>query len=352
MNQESEPQNTSPKSGSSSPTIIQALIWGFFAAMFGSIFAWLGKTLSENPVAPQPPDSLHGQSSLLEMHKYVDSVLAAAPDALKHDQNFLGTVGICVGALCLLALAAAALFIVKTRKIPITSFGLRFTRIAICGLALTTFGLTIVMKVKEDGLLHGASILAAIANPNTDPSVIIPGQSVTIEVPTGLQSFQGSYKSVSYKITSSEAELLDGSTIPVRPGNYRIIEQVGEKRGKTDVIPEMENVKARLIATLPADPKLTDALVKVSVVGELALIASDQNDFSGAYPFEATTSLRLAGDRENQFYADYNHLTTRLTHLLLISLATAAIAIIAICVFRAKAPAIASAPKSATSIEI
>ncbi len=67
---------------SSGPTIIQAFIWGFVAAAFGSLFAFIGSLLSEKPDLPPEADALHGASTPAEMNRVVDTLLAAGQTAI------------------------------------------------------------------------------------------------------------------------------------------------------------------------------------------------------------------------------------------------------------------------------
>ena len=188
-----EPESTgkkaAPQSSSGNNPIIQGLIWGALIAIFGAVFGLLARLTSQNPVIPSPPDSLHGQSSLAEMHKYVEGVLAAAPDALIHDQSLINEIGMAVVALCTLAFVAACFIVIKARKPQAHSGGLLC--IAVCGLALAPFALTAVTKFDENRLLHGASILSQIGNSNIRPPIITPGQNFTIELQTSFQSVRG-----------------------------------------------------------------------------------------------------------------------------------------------------------------
>ena len=219
-------------------------------------------------------------------------------------------------------------------KLPKSSF--TASEFIVCAFALTPLALNTLLRNEEVRLLHGASILAAIGNPNTDPPLISPGQTVTLNLPTGLQSFHGLYESREFTITRSDAELIDGSTVAVQLGNPAI-KNVTDKRGNTDVIPLMENVEARLLIKLPADPKLTDSLVRVSVAGNLALIASNQYGWpQGSYGFEAPATFRVGGNRESQLYRVYNGFTESLRNETAISLVLSVILIFTTCVFRAK----------------
>jgi hypothetical protein len=329
---ESTEKNAAPQSSTGENPIIQGLIWGAVIAIWGVVFGLLARVFSQNPVIPSPPDTLHGQSTLADMHKYVEGVLAAAPDALIHDQSLINTIGIAVVALCTLAFAAACFIVVKARKPQAHSGGLRC--IAVCGLALAPFALTSVTKLHENRLLHGASILTQIGNSNIRPPIITPGQNLTIELQTSFQSVRGYYESEGFTIQRSEAELPDGTIIPINLAGAEIkSDNPNDKPGTTDLILEMENLTLPLNTALPNNPKLTDALVRVSVSGHIGLIPSGQRQVSHDNPFVATTSFRVAGDRENQFYADCSRLTTRHKYYVIASLITAVIIISVIIVF-------------------
>lgn len=344
---ESTEKNAAPQSSTGNNPIIQGLIWGAFIAIWGIVFGLLARVFSQNPVIPSPPDTLHGQSSLAEMHKYVEGVLAAAPEALIHDQSLINTIGIAAVALCMVAFVVACFIVVKARKPQTHSGGLR--RILVCGLALAPFALTAVTKFDENRLLHGASILTQIGNSNITPPIITPGQNLTIDLLTSFQSVSGYYESEGFTIQRSEAELPDGTTIPINLAGAEIeSDNPNDKPDKTDLILAMRNVTLQLNTILPGNPKLTDALVRVSVSGHIGLIPSGQRQVSHDHPFEATTSFRVAGDRENQFYADYSRLTARHKHYLIASLITAVI-IISVIIFWGKPPV--AAPKLQTRTE-
>ena len=217
------------------------------------------------------------------MHKYVGT-LAATHDALIHDQSLINTISIAVVALCTLALAAACFIVVKARKPQTHSGGLRC--IAVCGLALAPFALTAVTKFHENRLLHGASILTQIGNSNIRPPIITPGQNLTIELQTPFQSVRGYYESEGFTIQRSEAELPDGTTIPINLAGAEIkSDNPNNKPGTTDLILEMENLTLPMNTVLPNNPKVTDALVRVSVSGHIGLIPSGQRQVSHDHLF-------------------------------------------------------------------
>jgi hypothetical protein len=113
----------------------------------------------------------------------------------------------------------------------------------------------------------------------------------------------------------------------------------------------MENVNAWLAATLPSESKLTDALITIDISGALALIASNQYEFTGSYPYQATASFRVAGEGEHLFYDTYTALAGRISDYRFACFGVAAILIFALCAFRAKILFAPSPPRPAEGDE-
>ena len=204
---------------SSSPTMTQAFIWGFLAAAFGSLLAWLGKLLSDNPYPPPPVDSLHGLPTPIEMDKQIDIMLAGAQAALGHDQNLVGALGFIIVGACLLSLIGALFYILGTRRSSQPSVSGRRKFLVICGLIIVPIATSSGLKIIEDRLFHARPVAHSFSNVNTWPEVVPPGARVDVRIPVSMQSFKGHYEVKSFSLTSSMANLSDGNRVPIKLAN-------------------------------------------------------------------------------------------------------------------------------------
>jgi hypothetical protein len=292
----------------SGPTIGQALIWGFMAAAFGSLFAFIGKQLSDAPSVPPATDALHGASDPAEMNRIVDNILAAATPALGHDRFLVMKLGIAIIVLCAL-IVVATLWIIRRRHLaPHTPVHVPRTVFLILILAVPVTAITVGASAMQDRLLESSGISESLRNQNTDPPVVRVGSPVTITMPVSLQSFFAYYECKSFTITSATATLPSGETISVALTNAKI-DNGGSKPGTTDVIPTMENVKVYLNCVVPNDSRLGGAVVELSVAGSLRLIPSTSHDPIESGDFDTTVNFRVARDKEAGFQTSYDSLS-------------------------------------------
>jgi len=284
------------------PTIGQAFVWGCMAAVITAVGAVLGKLLSSAPQAPVPVDSLHGLSNPAEMNQHIEALLAAGGAALAHDHSLAGKFQVLVVALCVLCLLAAMLYILRLRGRLIPSRGR--TAGVILLLALPPVVATVAISIREDALFQARPILQVLENENTRPRVVRRGEKAGVRIPVTMQSFFGYHESETFSLTSSVARLPDGNRIPVTLGNPTMAPG-GRKPGKTDVIPLMEDVTPMAEFTIPDDPKLSGAVIEVAASGILRILPAEHPDAFTRRAYTASTTFRVATDKEVQFAGEY-----------------------------------------------
>ena len=297
---------------SSGPSIGQALIWGFVAAAFGGLFAWIGKLLSSSPQAPPTVDPLHGLSSPAEMNKHIDTLLSAGGAALAHDHSLANTLWIIVVGVCLVSLASAFIYIQRMRSRPVPS-GWRTAGVILL-LGLPPVVITSAISIKKDGLFQAGLILQGLENENTRPGVVSRGKEVGVTIPVAMQSFFGYHQSVSFALRSSVALLPDGSRVPVKLDNPAM-GVGGRKPGSTDVIPLMEDVKPKATFTIPDDPRLDGAIIKVATSGTLNILPQSHPDAFSSEDYTASTRFRVATEKEVQFASEYSQISDNISNV-------------------------------------
>jgi hypothetical protein len=322
MSDERQPPVT--QRSSSTPTIPQAFVWGLLAAALGSLLAWLGKLLSENPQPPSVVDSLHGLSTPVEMNKYIDALLAAGQATLGHDEGLATRLGFIVVGACLLSLFGALLYVLQMRQNNRAALPSRRTFIVICGLAIVPIALACGLKLMKNRLFHAALVVQEFSNANTSPPVVSPGTRVCVDLPVSMQSFRGYNEVESFSLSSSVASLSNGGRIPIELGSPEMIgDNPDQKPGVTDIIPAMLNVGPRASVTVPSDPQLSGAIVDMSASGTLRIML--QNRVMSPRSFEASATFRVARDKEVQFKTQFDRVSGRLTSYVFMSLVVAAL---------------------------
>lgn len=323
------PDKTRPSSG---PTIIQAFIWGFIAAAFGSLFAFIGSLLSDKPVLPPAADTLHGASTPAEMNRVVDALLSAGKTAIDHDSTLMSKMDIGIILLCMLVVASTVYIIIRRHKPQQTSVPVWRTVLLIALLAVPPVVITVGACFMKDTLLHTSGISLALRNENTRPAVVRKGANVTVVIPTTLQSFFGYHESNSLKVNRAIATYPSGDQIPVTLIGVHI-DDGGRKPGKTDIIPLMENVILRLQFTVPDDAKLGGAVIDLAVTGSLRLIPSGSKTPTARGDFDTTARFRVARDKEADFQSSHDALSSRVTRYNWFSFLSAAFAILGLTFF-------------------
>jgi hypothetical protein len=295
-----------------------------FLALLGlvsSVMTMLGTILLGNPAPSLPPpvDSLHGKSTLAEMNAYTEQLLAAGKVALVHDQRLLDRYTIIVVISFILSIVCAAVYIQYLRrsrhgiKVPLL-VKLFFWSVVVIP-PLTACG----MKLSKGHIFQTSVILADLSNPNTEPGIVLPGQTVTFEVPTTLQSLYGNYEGKSVSIDRCDAQLIDDSVIHLECTNPKFTSSHHED---SHFYVEMRYITPQVEITLPMNNQLYGALITSSISGR-AEIQVDQQERSTS-PFEGSTTFRLSNANEGQFYLDCERMSGWLTKYLVISLITSA----------------------------
>jgi hypothetical protein len=196
-------------------------------------------------------------------------------------------------------------------------------------LALPPIIITIGTSFMEDRFLQAPSISEALRNENTRPPVVRRGTTVTVVVPLTLQSFFGYHLCRSIKLDRVVASLANGEEVPVTLTDVRC-DDGGRKPGKTDVIPLMENVRLRLLFTLPDDPTLRGAVIGMVLSGDLWLIPQGSKEPTSTRHFDAEMHFRVARDEEADFQESYDTLSATLYRYNWLSFLTAGLVILAI----------------------
>jgi hypothetical protein len=317
---------------SSGPTIIQALIWGFMAAAFGSLFAFIGSLLSEKPVLPPAADTLHGASTPAEMNRLVDTLLSTGKTAIEHDTALVSKMGIAVIALCTLIVISTVWLVLRRRQTHRAPAPMWRTVLLILMLAVPPVVITVGACIKEDSLFQSFGISQALRNENTRPPVVRKGTTVEVLIPITLQSRFGYHLCNSFEVKRVMATLPSGAQVPLTLADAHLNDG-GRKPDKTDFIPVMENVTLRLQFTVPDDPKLCGAVIDLAVSGSLNLIPSGSKEPTGSGHFYTTARFRVARDQEADFQTAYDALSSKLARYNWFSFPSAGFAILWISVF-------------------
>ena len=323
-------ENTQSETRSwSGPTIVQAFIWGFMAAAFGTLFAFIGRLLSEKPELPPAADPLHGIATPAEMNRALDELLAAGATAIDHDTALASNLTIGIVALCALVIGCAAWVVLRRRRPMSPPTPVWRTVLLVLALGVPLIATTVTTSFMKDRLLHGSAISSALHNEDTRPPVVGTGTMVEVRIPTTLQSFFGYHESRSFRLKHAVATLSTGEQVPLNVNDARLRDG-GRKPDMTDIIPLMENVDLRLQFTVPDDRNLRGAVVDVEVAGSLGLIPSGSKQPNARGDYDAAARFRVARDQESEFQASYEVLSSRITRNNWFAFPTAGLAILAI----------------------
>jgi len=305
--------NNSPNQNppSSGPTMIQALIWGFMAAAFGSLFAFIGSLLSDKPVMPPSADTLHGASTPAEMNRLVDTLLLAGKTAIEHDSALVSKMGIAIIAMCTLIVISTVWLVLRRRQPHCAPAPMWRTVLLILILAVPPIVITVGTCFKEDSLFQSSVISQTLRNENTRPPVVRKGKTVVVLIPITLQSRFGYHLCNTFQVERVMATLPSGDQVPITLAHARLNDG-GRKPDKTDIIPLMENVNLRLQFTVPDDPKLCGAVIDLAVSGSLNLIPSGSKEPIVSGNFDTTARFRVARDQEADFQTAYDALSSKL----------------------------------------
>ena len=292
------------------PTLWEIFIGTGIIAAATAFFGFIGKLLSDKPIALSVHDTFQGNSTPGAMKAQIDAILATGESALRHDNILATTLSLMV------FLVTAASFVLLIRYIkkmrgknqPVPPKHRTVT--VICILALIPIVFAVGVWMKKDSLFHAAPILESFKNVNTSPEVVRPGENVRVTIPVSIQSFFSYYESKQFNIIKSVAYIDDGQQLPVEliaPS----MGSGGSVPGKTDFIPVMENLEPKVSFTIPNDPQFDGAIIEFICSGTLETISSNRNFVDQDY--NATTSFRLARAKEMEFANSYNAACIKIT---------------------------------------
>ena len=307
--------NDAPRSPSG-PSVIQALIWGFMAAAFGSLFAFISRLTGEAPALPPAADPLHGTASPAEMNRLVDTLLTSAVAALQHDTVLMSKFGFAILLLCILCLMSTVWIIIRRRRQGCTSVPKWRTVCLIMVLAISPIVLSIGGCSRSDNMLHSAKIVAALRNDNTDPHVVLPGSDVTVHIPTDLQSVNGYGHCTSFDITSIIATLPSGEQVPLKVVDPKS-HTSGSIPGNTpsQLVTYLYHVHIPLEFVIPNDPRLAGAVIDMAASGSADIIPSGSRKPTATASFAGKARFRIGREQESSFEADCNNVTSRFAQL-------------------------------------
>jgi hypothetical protein len=317
------------RTSSGPPLIVKAFIAGIVIAAIGSVFAWLGKLISGAPEPIPVIDPLRGATSPAEMNQKLDALLAMSAQAITHDSALAKNLGILVAVLCALSLTCTLCYVLKMRRkeqpVPPTWR----TILVILVLALVPVLATCTVMIKESTLLQASPVLQSMANENTTPAVVSPGEEVSIGFPLQVRSNRSYYEEAVLNIEKALAQTVDGQTIPVVFTAPKT-SGGGSKPGKTDFIPVWENVKIHATMKIPDDPKLSGAIIQLSSSGSALILPEGSPNTLSRINFTSAATFRVAREKEQQFKTQFDKVTATLSSYNYWSWPSAAVVFIAI----------------------
>jgi len=318
-----------------SPTIMQILIWTFFASLWGAVFLFIGDMLSEKPSSSVNSEIVMQKLDVAKVNSMIDSTLANSESALKHDHALLHKLDLGVVGTCLASLLVGFFVIrnLRRKRKPLT-MGLSILLIFLFGVPPVVAIFT--LNIMEDRVLQSDDVAKALSNSNTKPAVVTIGTDAVVSFPTNLQSFFGYYEAVDVAIDTASVFSSSSDEIPITLVNPELIDY-GRKPAKDDLIPVMESVYPHVRLHIPNQDNLIGAFIDLSISGTLRVVSRGSKVADTIEKFSSRARFRIAKTNEEEFRNKYEMFSSHITKYNWFTLITLLILIVGFFLFGPKA---------------